>query len=446
QDDDYAPYVYMTTDFGRTWRSITGDLPARAWWTHVIREDTRNRNLLYVGTEAGVYASWNRGVNWVSLRGELPIVPVRDMQIHPRDNDLLLATHGRGLYILDDLSPLQQLGEAQGTDATLFDPRPAIRWTSWNRDGNLGQRSYAGRNPPNGAMISYHLKSQPRDEVNIEIADAGGTVIRRFRRVPDDAGVNRITWDLRHEAPAGGGGGRGGNRGAAAPVTSPDTSLAGLRERRRAASAERGGVGEEENFFGPSSAGVLPGTYQVTLVTGGRRITKPLVVQADPRIEMTPAQLTAQYEATRAIDATQARVTRVIGNVDDLLRQLSNVQGTLRTARDANLAPALTEIDGTIKDLRHFRDSVLARPLAGLGYRQYPRLREEVQTISGMIARPQWPVTAGEVLRSGELVTETDEAQRRLDSIVRDRVGRINDMLKGSQHVITPGTPPRVVQ
>ena len=446
QDDDYSPFVYMTTDFGKTWKSIRGDLPDRAWWTHVIREDPRNRNLLYVGTEAGVWASWNRGVNWVSLRGDLPITPVRDMQIHPRDNDLLLATHGRGLYILDDLTPLQKLAEAQANDAELFEPRAAIRWNIWNRDGNLGQRRYAGQNPANGAMISYYLKSQPTGEVNIEVADATGKLVRRFRRVPDEAGVSRITWDLRYDAPVGAaGGGRGARAGA--PAAAPtDTSLQALRERRRAA-ADRGegGAGEEENFFGPSSAGVLPGTYQVSLIVAGKRYTKPVTVRNDPRIEMTQAQVVAQHDAAKAIEATQGRVTRVIANIDDLTRQLTAMQTTLRAARNDALTSALTEVDGTMKDLRHFRDSVLARPLAGLGYRQYPRLREEVQTISGMISRPQWPITAGEALRSGELTVETDDAQRRLDTIIRDRIGKINELLKGTQHVITPSAP-RVVQ
>jgi photosystem II stability/assembly factor-like uncharacterized protein len=443
QDDDYTPYVYMTSDYGRTWRSIRGDLPDRAWWTHVVREDPRNRNLLYVGTEAGVWASWNRGTNWVSLRGELPVVPVRDMQIHPRENDLILATHGRGLYILDDLTPLQKLGDAQNAEADLFDIRPSIRWNMWNRDGNLGQRKFAGENPPNGAIISYYLKTQPTDEVNIEITDAAGKQVRRFKRVPDEAGVSRITWDLRYDAPAGAAaGGRGGAGAGAAP---PDTSLQALRDRRRAAAAERGGAGEEENFFGPSAAGVLPGTYQVTLVVNGKRITKPVTVQNDPRVEMTPVQVVAQHDAAKQIEATQGRVTRVVSSVDDLLRQLANMQGTLRASRDDNLKPVQTEVDATMKDLRHFRDSVLARPIAGLGYRQYPRLREEVQTISGMISRPQWPITDGEKLRSGELTVESDEAQRRLDTIVRDRIGKINDMLKGTQHVIT-ATAPRVVQ
>jgi hypothetical protein len=126
--------------------------------------------------------------------------------------------------------------------------------------------------------------------------------------------------------------------------------------------------------------------------------------------------------------------------VDDLSRQLTAVQTALRAAPGVtNGTAALTEIGTTLRDLRHFRDSVLARPLPGLGYRQYPRLREEAQTISGSISRPQWPVTAGEKLRSGELTVETDDAQGRLDAIVRDRIGKINDLLKGSQHIITPG-------
>ena len=444
QDDDYTPYVYMTTDYGKTWKSIRGDLPDRAWWTHVIREDPRNRNLLYVGTEAGVWASWNRGANWVSLRGDLPVVPVRDMQIHPRDNDLLLATHGRGLYILDDLTPLQKLAETQNTEAELYDVRSAIRWNMWSRDGNLGQRSYKGENPPNGTIISYYLKAQPAGEVNIEISDAAGKLVRRFRRVPDDAGVSRVTWDLRYEAPAGAAPGRGAGRGGAGAAAPVDTSLQGLRDRRRAAAAGND-AGEEENFFGPAAVAAMPGTYQVTLLVNGKKFTKPVTIQNDPRVEMTPAQVASQFDAAKAVEATQTRVTRVIAGVDDLVRQLTGVQTTLRSARDANMTATLTEIEGTIMALRHFRDSVLARPIAGLGYRQYPRLREEVQTISGMISRPQWPITEGEKMRSGELVVEASDAQKRLDTIVRDRVGKINEMLKGTPHVITPGTT-RILQ
>jgi len=457
QDDDYSPFVYMTTDFGKTWKSIRGDLPDKAWWAHVVREDPKNKNLLYLGTEAGIYASWDRGNHWSSIRGEIPITPVRDIQVQPRDNDLLVATHGRGLYIMDDITPLQQLttATASADDAVLFDMRPAIRWNFWNKDGNLGQRKWAGENPPNGAIISYYLKAQPPGEVNVEIADASGRVVRRFSRVMDEAGVSRITWDGRYDVAAGGAGGRGGGgRGGAgfgggaagAGGAAADTSLAALRERRRAAAAQgaaAGGGGEEGFFFGGGGVAVLPGTYQVSVVVGGKKFTKPVTIANDPRVEMTPAQVTAQHDAALQLQALTQRVTRVIASVDDIITQLTNSQTALRRDARGNAA-VLTEIDGTIRDLRHFRDSVLARPLAGLGYRQYPRLREEVQTVSGMVSRPQWPMTAGEQLRFGELRTETDGAQARLDGIIKDRVERINEMLKGTQHVITPAAP-RVV-
>ena len=447
QDDDYTPFFYMTTDYGKTWKSIRGDLPDQALWSHVIREDPRNRNILYAGTEAGIWATWDRGAHWSSIRGRMPAAPVRDIQVHPRDNDLIAATHGRGLYILDDITPLQQLAAAQSEDAVLFDVRPAINWTSWNRDGNLGARTWAGENPPDGALISYYLKAQPKGEVNIEIADAKGDVIRRYNRVRDEAGVQRINWDLRTAAVPGGGGGFGGNRGGnAAPRAPEDTSLAALRQRRRAADdrARESGDDEESFFRGPAGIAAVPGTYQVTLVVGGKRYTKPVLVKYDPRIELTPAQVAAQHDAAVNLERITQRVNRVIANTDNILSQLTNLQSALnRAPRAASTPTVLAQVDSTVKDLRHFRDSVLARPLQGLGYRQYPRLREEVQSVSRSVSGQLWPITAGETLRSNELKEETDDAQGRLDQIINIRVGKINQLLAGTEHVITPG--PRAV-
>ena len=446
QDDDYAPYVYMTSDFGKSWKPIMGDLPVSAAWSHVVREDPKNRNLLYLGTEMGVWASWDRGTHWVSLRGELPTVPVRDIQIHPRENDLLLATHGRGLYIMDDITVLQQLGTAMNTDVTLFPAPVAIRWNQWNKDGNLGQKTFRAENPPDGAMLTYFLKTQPPTEVNLSIADKDGRVVRRMNRVPDEAGTNRVSWDLRYDATAGVGGGRGGAGAgtAAASGAPPDTSLAAVRARRRAA-ADDPGPSEFEGF-GPAGAPfVLPGVYTATLTVEGKKYSTNVTVQLDPRSEMTTAQLVAQHDAARRMDDVASRVNRVITNIDDVSRQMTALQVTLRAAsRDSsarNTTQALAEIDGAINDLKHFRDSVLTRPVAGLGYRQYPRLREEVQTVSGMISRPMMAPTAGELLRSGELRTESDEASARFDSIMQTRVAKINDLLKGSPHLIVPPAP-----
>jgi photosystem II stability/assembly factor-like uncharacterized protein len=447
QDDDYTPYAYMTTDYGKTWKLITGDLPANAGWVHVVREDPKNRNLLYIGTEMGVWASWDRGTHWVSIRGELPVVPVRDIQVHPRDNDLLVATHGRGLYIMDDITALQQLGAAREADATLFDIRPAMRWNMWNRDGNLGTKVWHGDNPPEGALITFYLKTQPPGPVSITIADKDGRTVRRMNRVVDEPGVNRVAWDLRFDATPGGGGGRGGGGGgrggaAAGAAAGADTSLAAVRARRRAAAEEEVQV-PFEGFGGGGALAVLPGTYTVTVTVEGKRYSKNVEVALDPRSDLTPAQLAAQYTAARAMEDLAARVNRIITSVDDLTRQMTALQDQLRrapaNAADSAAVPSrqvLAELDVTLKELKQFKDSVLARPLPGLGYRQYPRLREEVQTVSGMISRPMMPPTAGEMLRSTELGGEANQAQVRLDAIIQTHVMKINDLLKGTPHVL----------
>jgi hypothetical protein len=417
-----------------------------------VREDPRNRNLLYIGTEMGVWASWDKGVHWVSIRGSVPPTPVRDIQVHPRDNDLLLATHGRGLYIMDDITALQNMGSAAAAEATLFDIRPATRWVSWNRDGNLGQKRWAGENPPAGALITYFLKSQPPGEVNITISDKDGRAVRRMRRVADDAGLNRVAWDLLTDPPAGvTGGGRGGRGGggAGAQPANADTSLAAVRARRAAAQSDVEQGGGEEGFGrGGGGLGVLPGVYTVALSVNGKTLTKTVQVQADPRSDMTAAQLVTQFQTATQLNELLARVSRIVSGADDLLAQLTSLQTQLRREQGSGVVQqgqgrgqVQTDIDATIKDLRHFRDSVLARPLPGLGYRQYPRLREEAQTVSGMVGRPMMPPTAGELLRMNELSKETDEAQGRLDAIVAGQIAKINQALAGTPHVITPAKP-----
>src|SRR4029079_12655599 len=305
-------------------------------------------------------------------------------------------THGRGLYILDDATAAQNLGASPSADETLFDIRPAVRWSQWNRDGNLGQKKWTGENPPAGALITYFLKTQPPGEVNITISDNAGRVLRRMRRVADDAGLNRVAWDLRPVPPAGvvAAGGRGGGGGAGnapAGAAPPDTSLAAFRARRAAAAAlsesdqpadEGGGGGGGRG--GGGMLEVLPGTYTVALSVNGKQLTKTVQVELDPRSDMTAAQLTAQYEAATQLNDIAVRVGRVVAGTEDLLAQLTSVQDQLRRASRAGGPGApppspklLGDIGITISELRHFRDSVLVRPLAGLGYRQYPRLRDE---------------------------------------------------------------------
>jgi hypothetical protein len=218
-----------------------------------------------------------------------------------------------------------------------------------------------------------------------------------------------------------------------------------LRARRRAQAiaAESGGAAADEGGgggFGGGAVGpsVLPGTYTVALTADGKTYTKTVQVENDPRSDMTSAQLTAQYDAAMQSRDLTNRFNRVLSSTDDMIRQLTSLQEQFRRGP----SPIAADVSTTLKDLKQFRDSVLARPLQGLGYRQYPRLREEIQTVSGMISRPLMPPTAGEILRLSELKTETDQAQARFDGYVQGPIAKINQALAGTPHVVIPGGVP----
>ncbi len=202
--DDFAPYVFKTTDGGKSWTNISGNLPARAY-VHVVKEDPKNQNLIYAGTEIGLFATYDGGKNWIELGlKNLPRVAVHDIVVHPRENDLILATHGRSFWIFDDLTPIQQMtSDIANREATLFDVRPAIRFTTRFTRYGVGDKVFAGPNPPGGAIITYFLKDKldVKATAKLQILDAGGTVIREYSQIPKEKGFNRISWDLAREGP-----------------------------------------------------------------------------------------------------------------------------------------------------------------------------------------------------------------------------------------------------
>ena len=198
--NDFGAYIFATTDYGETWRSVSGDLPHNNGSVRVVREDPRNPNLLFAGTEFGAYASFDRGEHWTLLRSNLPTVRIDDIQIHPRDHDLILGTHGRALWVLDDITPLEQLAEARKSELMLFDIRPVISWRRFGpTNAQQGTKLFAAPNPPEGALITYFLKSAA-DHVVITVSGADGKEIHHFDGT-GDAGVNRVNWDLRYPMP-----------------------------------------------------------------------------------------------------------------------------------------------------------------------------------------------------------------------------------------------------
>ncbi|MBI3473237.1 MAG: hypothetical protein HY013_17920, partial [Candidatus Solibacter usitatus] len=202
--DDFRPLVFKTTDRGQTWTNISGNLPPKAY-VQIVREDPKNPNLLYAGTELGLYASWTGGSQWSPLfLKNLPKVAVHDIVIHPRENDLILATHGRSILILDDAAPVQQMTAGiAASEAHLFDIRPALRFaTRFTRYG-IGDRVYRGPNPPYGALITYYLKEKLDDKapLKMQILDSNGKPIRELSKLERSQGLHRTHWDLRYEGP-----------------------------------------------------------------------------------------------------------------------------------------------------------------------------------------------------------------------------------------------------
>lgn len=198
RSDVFTPFVFKTTDYGETWTSIAGNIPD-GQVVYVIKEDLKNPNLLFVGTEFACFFTIDDGQTWSRLMNGLPTVAVHDLVIHPRDNDLIAATHGRGIWILDDLTPLQQYtGEVQDSDVSLFDPRPVTKWLSINRGGSRGHLLFSGDNPQGGAPINFFIKSESVENVVLNISDVSGNLTWTAELSPT-AGINQYRWNMRFE-------------------------------------------------------------------------------------------------------------------------------------------------------------------------------------------------------------------------------------------------------
>lgn len=253
RNDDFNNYVYKTTDFGETWRSVVGDLPANRV-ARTLREDPKNPNLLYLGTEIGLFISINGGQNWVELKNNMPTLPFNDLVIHPRDNDLVLGTHGRGVWILDNLNALQSLSpETLNQQAALF-AIPTAEMINYTREGaHVGDMFFRGENPSYGAIIDYYLKEGvDKGDIKLTIYDLAGKEVNTVQ-ADTTAGINRVTWNL---------------------------SYAGL--------PSRGG-----RSFGPGGPPVAPGLYTAELKVNGQSYQQQFRVVDDPRLDVSIADRNA---------------------------------------------------------------------------------------------------------------------------------------------------------
>jgi len=323
--DDMRPHIYRTHDGGNTWAHITNGIPDGAP-VNVVREDPKRKGLLFAGTERAVYVSFNDGDTWQSLRLNMPASSVRDLIV--KDDDVAVATHGRGFWILDNITPLRQLdAKAASADVFLFKPQTAyrVRW-SMNTDTPLPPDEPRAENPPDGAMIDYGLKTAASGPVTLEILDAAGKSVRRYASTdpaePQDpataavpihwyrtpkalsgaTGMHRFLWDLHYQAlPGGGGRGGGGLSSAAVPFNTAPTS---------------------------NAPWVAPGVYTVKLTVNGKSYTQPLTVKMDPRVKTPALGLLQQATLSKAL---------YDGALDTqaALVALRNLRASVKTSQDA---------------------------------------------------------------------------------------------------------------
>jgi photosystem II stability/assembly factor-like uncharacterized protein len=367
--DDFAPYAFKTSDFGKSWSAITNGIPAGTY-VHAVREDRKRKGLLYAATEKGVYVSFDDGTNWQSLQTNLPTVPVWDLWVH--GNDLVAATHGRAFWILDDLVPLQQFKqEITNEDVHLYSPSPASHTQFPGGGPGAGA---TGQNPPAGAVIYYSLKTalkkaeekKPEDKkagdekpgektpgesspeasanakhppITLEIVDQSGKTIRKYppkqqpgedeagaeeegprraaaRALPAEAGLNRFVWDLRYE---------GASRVPRSPLWGGSTD-------------------------GPEA---LPGNYQVKLTVNGKSYTAPLEIKADPRLQVTQQDLEKEFDLLLKIRERVTQAHDTINQIRDIRAQIEALNKRLagqpqaKTVADAGkqLDKKMTEIE-----------------------------------------------------------------------------------------------------
>ncbi|HEV2386537.1 MAG TPA: hypothetical protein VGS20_04705 [Candidatus Acidoferrales bacterium] len=297
--DDLRPYIWKTTDYGKTWTSIASNIPAGAF-VRAVREDPVRRGLLFAGTETGIYVSFNDGAQWQSLQLNLPAASVRDLIVH--GDDLVIATHGRAFWSLDDIAPLRQINQA-AADSSVYLYKPALAYRV-RRGGRFGLgNGPLAENPPDGAVVDYYLVSAGQN-AQLDILDSQGKAIRHFS-LGNKTGMHRLVWDLRHSTP---------------PDVVPDP-------------------GPWQG--GPMRAPLaLPGMYQVRLEVNGKTLTQPLEVKMDPEARVTQADLARQFDL----------MTRIVNRFEDLVSTVAQIHSARQRLaalrqRAGSDAPLLEEID-----------------------------------------------------------------------------------------------------
>jgi hypothetical protein len=355
RNNDFSNYLYKSTDQGRSWSSIVVDLPPDRV-VRTVREDPRNANVLYVGTEIGLFFTNDRGAHWYELKNNLPTAAFNDLLVHPRDNDLILGTHGRGIWILDNIAALQQLTpDVLSSAAHLFTIEPAEMVRLSRAGGHTGDMHFSGQNPPFGAIIDYYLREKvDSDSISITIHDAAGNLINTLQP-RTTAGVNRVTWNLRH---------------------------ANIGPPMRASGMNRG----------PAGPWVLPGDYTAHLTVAGSRVERSFTVSEDPRIDVAADSRAEWHAAVSQLAAELEAFLPIVESIGKIQEQLDSLPADTRQAH-AELAEEIGEVYPKLTELRSRMSRLYGQvsgapaPLTADQRSQHSYFQEWVRRLEPAVAR-----------------------------------------------------------
>ncbi|HSF43303.1 MAG TPA: glycosyl hydrolase [Thermoanaerobaculia bacterium] len=407
--DDMRPYLWKTTDLGRTWKRLDGDLP-RDVYLHAVREDPARKGFLYLGTERGVAFSRDDGANWQSLRLNLPTVAVHDLQV--KDGSLVVGTHGRSIWIFDDLSVLRDLPQVASAKGVHLFPAPdAVRW-SWS--GGPRDR-FSGQNPPRGAAVYYWLEKEPEGDVTLEVLDGEGKVVSTLSSKPKEPtgsseyvkeekeglaelalpkkkGVQRAVWGLTWEG----------------------------------AEMIQGGVLDAGYpLIGPL---VVPGTYTLKLTADGKTVTAPLTVRPDPREDVSPEDLAAQLRFGLEVRDAVTRLTRAVERIRAVRKQLAD--RTAAIAKDEKAKPLAESSNALIAKLDNL-EARLHNPKAVISYdvlamQGGAQLYSRMSPFFGWATDGDGAPTQGMKEVFAEQVKELAGYEKELDGLLRSDLAAVN--------------------
>jgi photosystem II stability/assembly factor-like uncharacterized protein len=413
--NDFTPIAYKTNNYGKTWTKIVTGIEKDAF-VRVVREDLKRKDLLYAGTERGMYVSFDAGKNWTKMQLNLPVCPINDITF--QDNDMVIATMGRAFWILDDLGPLQQANtDALGKEIALFEPKPAYKYSG----GGTSPSNTVGQNPLNGVVIYYNLpESMDSTKLTLDILDKNGDLVRSYSSekdktktwvggpqpeptIPNKKGVNRFNWDLTREA----------------------------------------GPGVEGVFMlgNYNSGEVMPGTYTVRLSDGSRQLETNAIVLGDPRIEASLEDYAAQEALLKQLERTFREIHTSVNEMRALKDQILAI---IKPLKDKPEMKDLVEQGEAISKKIEIWEQALIQPKQQTfqDVINFPnRLNAEIASLIGRVSEADPKLTQGTKARMEDVQKEWTESQEAMEKLVREDIPAFNKLYqsKGIAPILLPG-------